>query len=205
MRGPSKTDASPYASATTNAARNSKHRRRKGYSLLSQSLVIPPPTSHKIVGFYSPQPILRDVRDHGVEVACHRCDTHSDWDCTLEVDTPGQAPALRLGLRLVKGLSEASAAALASARDVRAFTDTTDLVHRSRLARRDLERLAGANSLSSLAGHRVETERALLAQAPQTKPRRSCAPRVKDKTFWRTIEAPGCRCAVIRWPYCGIV
>lgn len=125
------------------------------------------------MGFYTPQQIIRDAREHGVEVRAVDV-TRSVWDCTLEIDAPGQVPVLRLGLRLVKGLSKAAAAALLVARDIRHFTDMADLVRRSRLARRDLELLAGANALSSLTGNRhhaawalagVDTEFALLADA----------------------------------------
>ncbi|MBM0105434.1 error-prone DNA polymerase [Steroidobacter sp. S1-65] len=126
------------------------------------------------MGFYTPSQIVRDVREHGVEVRAIDV-TRSEWDCTLEVDSPGRAPALRLGLRLVKGLGEAAVAQLLSARNARPFSDTGDLVHRSQLSRRDLELLAGANALSALAGNRhhaawtlagVETDYALLADAP---------------------------------------
>ncbi|WP_129778608.1 error-prone DNA polymerase [Peristeroidobacter soli] len=126
------------------------------------------------MGFYSPSQIVRDVREHGVEVRAIDV-TKSSWDCTLEVDAPGQRPALRLGLRLVKGLGETPANSLIGARDVRAFADTADLVNRSRLNRRELELLADANALSTLAGNRhhsawalagVDTEFALLTQAP---------------------------------------
>jgi error-prone DNA polymerase len=126
------------------------------------------------MGFYTPSQIVRDVREHGVEVRAIDV-TRSDWDCILEVDGPGHAPALRLGLRLVKDLSEAAAGALLGARNARPFAGTADLVHRSSLSRRDLELLAGANALASLAGNRhhaawslagVETELALLVQAP---------------------------------------
>ena len=126
------------------------------------------------MGFYTPSQIIRDVREHGVEVRTIDA-TRSEWDCTLEVDAPESAAALRLGLRLVKGLSEAAAAQLLSARSARPFANTADLVHRGRLSRRDLELLAGANALAALAGNRhhaawalagVETDYALLADAP---------------------------------------
>jgi error-prone DNA polymerase len=126
------------------------------------------------MGFYSPSQIVRDAREHGVEV--RPVDVlRSDWDCTLEVDAPGEAPALRLGLRLVKGFSESATAQLLRARSAHPFSSTADLVRRSELSRRDLELLAGANALSGLSGNRhhaawslagVETEYALLAPAP---------------------------------------
>ena len=69
------------------------------------------------MGFYAPSQIVQDAQRHGVEV--RPIDVRaSDWDCTLERradESPG--PALRLGLRLVKGLAEeAGAAAGRSAR-----------------------------------------------------------------------------------------
>ena len=50
---------------------------------------------------------------------CGRCDVKaSDWDCTLERREDGQ-PALRLGMRLVKALSEVGAKRVMQARGVR--------------------------------------------------------------------------------------
>jgi len=63
-------------------------------------------------------------------------------------------PALRLGLRLVSGLTEAGAQRIEVARRARPFADVADLAHRAKLDRRDLEALADADALASLAGHR---------------------------------------------------
>ena len=66
------------------------------------------------MGFYQPAQLVRDAREHGVEV--RPVDVRaSDWDCTLE---PGESGALvlRLGLRLVKGFPEAAALRLVKAR-----------------------------------------------------------------------------------------
>lgn len=61
------------------------------------------------MGFYTPGQIVRDASAHGVPVLPPDV-LQSDWDCTLERPT-GRAngPALRLGLRLVRGLNEAAA------------------------------------------------------------------------------------------------
>src|SRR5690606_29269705 len=71
---------------------------------------------------------------------------------------PGQwglhGSALRLGLRMVSGLTEAGAKRIEDARRERPFADVTDLARRARLDRRDLEALADAGALASLAGHR---------------------------------------------------
>ncbi len=55
------------------------------------------------MGFYAPAQLVRDARIHGVEVRAVDV-LESDWDCTLERRDDGE-PALRLGLRLAKGLS----------------------------------------------------------------------------------------------------
>jgi error-prone DNA polymerase len=67
------------------------------------------------MGFYAPAQIVRDARDHGVEV--RPVDVNrSDWDCTLE-PSAGPMRALRLGLRQVKGFLEGDALALMKHRD----------------------------------------------------------------------------------------
>ncbi|HKJ22608.1 MAG TPA: OB-fold nucleic acid binding domain-containing protein, partial [Gammaproteobacteria bacterium] len=82
-----------------------------------------------------------------VDVQC------SDWDCTLE-RTPGGRPALRLGLGRVKGLSAGGGERIIAARKTRPFSSIEDLARYAGLARRDLECLAAAGALESLAGDR---------------------------------------------------
>jgi error-prone DNA polymerase len=129
------------------------------------------------MGFYSPSQLVRDAREHGVEVrpvdVCV-----SDWDCSLE---PAGAPpptgaarcptagriegrsALRLGLRLVRGLTAAGAARVVAARAARdaatagahtPFADLQDLAEAAALGRGDLEALAAAGACAALAGNR---------------------------------------------------
>jgi error-prone DNA polymerase len=78
---------------------------------------------------------------------------HSRWDCTLERTELGQ-PAIRLGLRLVKGLSTNGVERLVAARDQAPFTSLADLKRRALLNRRDLDALAGADALAGLTGNR---------------------------------------------------
>ena len=59
------------------------------------------------MGFYAPAQLVQDARRHGVPVRPVDA-TVSAWDCTLERGVAGR-PALRLGLRLVKGLKETAA------------------------------------------------------------------------------------------------
>jgi error-prone DNA polymerase len=107
------------------------------------------------LGFYAPAQLVREARRQGVEVcpADVRC---SDWDCTLEppADDASLQPALRLGLRLVKGLTREGAQRLVAARAQAAFTSVDDLARRAGLERRDLGALAAADALHGLAGHR---------------------------------------------------
>jgi error-prone DNA polymerase len=104
------------------------------------------------MGFYAPAQLVRDAREHGVEVrpasACH-----SDWDCTLERRDDGQ-PALRLGLRMIKGLGEEAAGRISAARAAAVFASVQDLTLRAKLLRRDLEALADAGALRDLSGNR---------------------------------------------------
>jgi error-prone DNA polymerase len=104
------------------------------------------------MGFYAPAQLVRDARDHGVEVrpisACH-----SAWDCTLEARADGE-PALRLGLRLVKSLGEEAAQRVVAGRAAAPFASVQDLGLRAALERRDLEALADAGALRDLAGNR---------------------------------------------------
>ena len=104
------------------------------------------------MGFYAPAQLVRDARAHGVEVRPVAIAV-SDWDCTLERRDDGR-PALRLGLRLVKHLSQDGAQRLLAARGMRAFEGIADLAERATLDRRDLEALAAADALASMAGHR---------------------------------------------------
>jgi error-prone DNA polymerase len=87
---------------------------------------------------------------------------------------PRPQPRLRLGLCMVKGLSEAGAKALVAARAQRAFASVDDLARRAGLNAHDLHALAAASALAALSGHRrialwdvsgIERPRALLEQA----------------------------------------
>jgi error-prone DNA polymerase len=104
------------------------------------------------MGFYAPAQLVRDARTHGVEVRAVDV-TVSGWDCTLERRADGR-PALRLGLRLVKHLSQEGAMRLVGARTARAFDSIADMAERAALDRRDLESLAAADALTKLSGHR---------------------------------------------------
>ncbi|MEX0978811.1 MAG: error-prone DNA polymerase, partial [Pirellulales bacterium] len=96
------------------------------------------------MGFYAPAQLVRDAREHGVEVRAVDVGA-SRWDCTLEDG------ALRLGLRFVGGLSETSAGVIERARDDGVFAGWDDFMRRTRLSRAVVSRLAAADAFASLA------------------------------------------------------
>jgi error-prone DNA polymerase len=99
------------------------------------------------MGFYAPAQIVRDAREHGVEVRPVDVE-YSDWDCTLETAEPGR-PALRLGLRQIDGFSKACAEMLVKARGD-GFGDFDHLTRLSRLPRAQLQKLADADAMRSI-------------------------------------------------------
>ena len=106
------------------------------------------------MGFYAPRTLIADAQRHGVAIL-PICVQHSAWDCTLEPDPRG-APAVRLGLRLVRGLAEQAASGVVAARKRGPFRSLPDLASRSHAPRHALERLAEADALRSLVGERRE-------------------------------------------------
>jgi error-prone DNA polymerase len=104
------------------------------------------------MGFYAPAQLVRDAREHGVEVRAVDV-TASEYECTLEPAGEGRL-ALRLGLNRVKGFPASAGEGLLRARRQRAFRDVQDLARRTGLSRRHLNTLAGAGALAPLAGHR---------------------------------------------------
>lgn len=119
------------------------------------------------MGFYAPSQLVQDARRHGVEV--RPVDVlHSHWAATLEAPAgtalPGpqpdqhSQPAVRLGIGQVKGLSEPVGQRIAQARRQAAFTSIQDLAARAGLDRREMNALAAANALQSLADERRQAQ-----------------------------------------------
>jgi error-prone DNA polymerase len=106
------------------------------------------------MGFYPVSMLIKEAQRSGVEVRAIDV-RHSDRDCRLERDARGCA-AIRLGLRLVRGLSADAARRIEAARAQRAFAGIDDLARRAALSSRELEMLAGADALRSFAGHRFQ-------------------------------------------------
>lgn len=118
------------------------------------------------MGFYAPAQLVRDARDHGVEVRGVSVN-HSLWDCTLEV-RPDGGLALRLGFRQIKGMREEDATWIAAARG-NGYPDVESLWRRAGVHPDTLERLAEADAFATLGLTRRDAlwaAKALMAPAP---------------------------------------
>lgn len=98
------------------------------------------------MGFYLPAQIVRDAINHGVEIR-PVCINSSRWDCTLEPVGGEGRFAVRLGMRLVKGLANDAAAAIIAARADQPFASADDLWHRAGVPAASLVQLAEADAL----------------------------------------------------------
>ncbi|KUP93361.1 error-prone DNA polymerase [Tritonibacter horizontis] len=118
------------------------------------------------MGFYAPAQLVRDAREHGVEVR-PICVNHSGWDNSLERRTDGQL-ALRLGFRQIKGLRAEDAGWIVAARG-NGYPDPEALWLRAGVAPAVLERLAEADAFAAMGVNRRDAlwaVKAIRAPAP---------------------------------------
>ncbi len=108
------------------------------------------------MGFYAPAQLVTDARKHDVKVLPVDVN-HSEWDCTLEREQPEAAPALRLGFRMLKGLSQQDANTIVVARGFRPFTSLDDFLFRTRLSNAVATRLSRSDAFRSLQLNRRES------------------------------------------------
>ncbi len=95
---------------------------------------------------------MRDAREHGVEIR-PVCVNASRWDCTLEpVRAPRGGPgfAVRLGLRMAKGLANEHGARLVANRGAMPYASVEELWQRAEVPAAALERLAEADAFGGL-------------------------------------------------------
>src|SRR5262245_1264412 len=100
------------------------------------------------MGFYAAAQIVRDAREHGVEVRPVDVN-HSEWDCTLEPASCPGGIALRLGFRKVRGLAESEAKKLVDARS-NGYVDPASLARRAARKTTTIATLAQADAFGSL-------------------------------------------------------
>jgi error-prone DNA polymerase len=107
------------------------------------------------MGFYAPAQLVRDAKEHGVQVRPVDV-TVSAWTSEIERDDglpPGLWP-VRLGFGRISGFTEGAAERIVAARREAPFTTPEDLTRRAALDAHSLALLAGANALAPLTGHR---------------------------------------------------
>jgi error-prone DNA polymerase len=95
------------------------------------------------MGFYAPAQLVRDARNHDVEVRPADVN-HSLWDCTLE------GGAMRLGLRMIRGIGHAVAVTIEQSREAGDFCSLDDFSKRTKLDESILTRLSDADAFRSL-------------------------------------------------------
>jgi error-prone DNA polymerase len=112
------------------------------------------------MGFYTASTIIEDAKRRGLVVRPVDV-TESGWDCALEGTVPawlrkrGMSPLpIRLGLRYVKGLPEATARRVLDARAERAFASIDDVVRRAKLDDGATSRLASSGAFAALEKNR---------------------------------------------------
>lgn len=110
------------------------------------------------MGFYSVAQIVTDARQHGVEVR-PVCVNSSRWDSTMERIGQTDRFAVRLGMRIVKGLPQNDAARIVLSRGDQPFASADDMWRRSGVQTASLVKLAEADAF--LPSMRLERRQAL--------------------------------------------
>jgi error-prone DNA polymerase len=110
------------------------------------------------MGFYAPAQIVRDARDHDVEIRGPDVNW-SEWDNSLEVITErprAHMHALRLGFRQIKSLNEDAARAIAEACPLNGYVSVEDVWRRAEVNSAALVAVAEADGFASLGLERRE-------------------------------------------------
>ncbi len=165
------------------------------------------------MGFYQPAQLVRDAREHGVEVRPPDV-MFSAWETTLEDrdDPLDRHRPLRLGLHQIKGLKQADGEALVAARQAGARSIEA-FARQGGLSRRSLELVAEADAFRSLGYQRREALWAVKGMAGDWAAERD-APLLLRQSLKETQVAlpfmsvghgvaedyrtPACRCGLIR-------
>ena len=164
------------------------------------------------MGFYAPAQLVRDAQEHGVQV--RQVDAvHSDWDCTLERHGPvlpgnrsptpsppqhggnphPQGWAIRLGMRMVRGLSERDALAIhQSVREHGPRQGMMSLWRTSRASLASLRALARADAFRGMGLDRQQALWQVRALKEHDGPLHEqwIASAERSATLWDTLEEP---------------
>ncbi len=138
------------------------------------------------MGFYAPAQLVRNAREHGVEVRPVDVNA-SEWDCTLEeagsgeqgAESPEQTDSLlpaprslplRLGFRMLRGLPRLAGERIVACRGERPYESIDDFTRRTRFGRAVILRLARAGVFASIETDRRHSLWDALAQDPTPLP-----------------------------------
>ena len=100
--------------------------------------------NHQPMGFYAPDVLIGDARRHDLTI--RRPDVNQSREaCTLV--KAGTSPAVRLGLRYVRGLGETWQKRIVARRGDRPFRDLRDVCRRTRLPKSLIENLIRAGAM----------------------------------------------------------
>ena len=111
------------------------------------------------MGFYAPAQLVANARQHGVEIRPIDIN-HSDWDCTIEQNDSSEesdsSPALRLGFRMLSGLSQTHADVIMARRAAGPFVSFADFARRTGLSKAVLAKLSKGDLFGSVSLDRRE-------------------------------------------------
>jgi error-prone DNA polymerase len=142
------------------------------------------------MGFYAPTQLVRDAREHGVEV--RPVDVNlSQWDCTLEPGN-GKGLAVRLGFNRVRGLAEKDALRIIARRADRHYSSIEELWRRASVPVAALHGIAKADGYGSLRLSRRQSAWALDLSASAIRTRAISVSRKGCLTFLRVAECNCC-------------
>ncbi len=111
------------------------------------------------MGFYSPSQLVQNARREGVEV--RPVDINLSLDAH-HLEDDGEASAVRLGLRLIDGLTRQAALTVIEYRPNGGYTSLSELRRRTGLGHADLEALAASGALQPLSSNRHQARWDLL-------------------------------------------
>jgi error-prone DNA polymerase len=119
------------------------------------------------MGFYAPAQLVKDAQRHDVSILSVDVN-HSEYDCCLIFAGSENInqPELRLGLRLVKGLSYAGAIRLIEERGSKAYNSIEELGVRTKLSKSDLQSLASADAFKDISNDRHRSHWSILGIEP---------------------------------------
>jgi error-prone DNA polymerase len=106
------------------------------------------------MGLYAPAQLVRDARDHGVEVRTVDIN-QSTWDCTLETNE-GKFHTVRLGFCMVRGLTKKDVERIVAVRETRPYASIDDLWRRANVPVASLHRIAREDGFRGLGLSRRE-------------------------------------------------